>query len=54
MSVLVPEGVVVSKDEVVSPWVEGGLAGSTGLGAVLVPPGVVLIIGASAATLMST
>lgn len=53
-SVFVPEGVVVSKVDVVSPWVDGGLEGSTGRGAVLVPPGVVLMTGASAATFMST
>jgi len=53
-SVVVSDGVVVSKLEEASLSVEGGLEGSTGRGAVLVPPGVVLITGASGATLMST
>ena len=51
---VVVSGVVVSKLEEVPLSVDGGLEGSTGRGAVLVPPGVVLITGASAATLMST
>ena len=50
----VPDGVVVSKLDEVPLSVDGGLAGSTGRGAVLVPPGAVLITGASAATFMST